>query len=322
MLDANRMWLAIAAAAVLILGANWLRPPATDPSAERTALVTVKEGDRVRTEPLTRVQCLAQARRIWVALEDGAECIAYVAPQGGISSETVVVFFEGDVPDDLATPEHAAGMVADYQRRAAEAQGRFGLPFIVVGRPGIMGSSGFHLRGGLRDEGEVMSLAVDALKERYGFRRLVLAGQSGGARVVAQLLALGRRDIVCAAMGSGAYGIPRTKGGGQVRTNIFGDVGRRYLVPLQRAESIPHVPERRAFIIGDPRDTRTPFEEQRSWADKMRALGHHAVLLEAVARDAEHHGLATAALVVAGMCANGKSDGEISALVAARNQMQ
>jgi hypothetical protein len=144
-----------------------------------------------------------------------------------------------------------------------------------------------------------------------------VAGQSGGARIVAQLLVLGRRDILCAAMASGAYGVPLTRNGGHVRTNIFGDPGRKFLIPLHHADGIAISAERRAFVIGDPRDVRTPFSGQREWAEKLQALGHHAVLLEGAAQDREHHGLGSAALQIAGMCAAAKTDQEIAAQVAA-----
>lgn len=323
MLDAKRMWYVIAAVALAAIGLSWMRQAARPVPAEPVAIVAAHDGPKTRTETLTRSQCLAQPNRVWVALEDGAECIAYIAPDGGTSGHaTAVLFFEGDVPDADLAPARMSRIVAAYQRRVTEAQTHFGLPFIVVARPGLMGSSGFHLIGGLRDEGEVMNAAIDGIKQRYGYQRLVLAGQSGGARIVAQLLVLGRRDVLCAVMGSGAYGVPLARRGGHIATNIFGEPGRRYLVPLHHADRIASSPDRRAFVIGDPRDKRTPFPGQREWAEKMQALGHHAVLLEGTARDPEHHGLSATALQVAAMCAGGRSDQEIAAQVAAERQLR
>jgi predicted esterase len=316
------MWYVIAAVALVAIGLGSMRQATRPVPAEPVAIVATRDGPRARTETLTRGQCLAQPRRLWVVLEDGAECIAYIAPDSNASGSTAVVFFEGDVPDADMAPQRMSKMVAAYQQHVTEAQTHFGLPFIVVGRPGLMGSSGYHLIGGLRDEGEVMNAAIDGLKQRYGYQRLALAGQSGGARIVAQLLVLGRRDIACAVMGSGAYGVPLAKRGGHIATNIFGEPGRRYLVPLHQAGGIVAASDRRAFVIGDPRDVRTPFPGQREWAEKMQALGHHAVLLEGTARDSEHHGLSATALQVAAMCAGGKSDQEIAAQVAAERQLR
>ena len=315
MLDPRRMWYVIAALAVLVLGINWVRNATRPVSTEPVAIIAGREGAEGATETLTRSQCLARPNRLWIALEDGAECIAYIAPDGIAGSRTAVLFFDGDVPEEDMASARTDKAVAFYQRLVTEAQRVYGLPVVVVARPGLMGSSGMHLIGGMREEGITMNAAIDALKERHGYARVALAGQSGGARIVAQLLVLGRRDIVCAAMASGAYGVPRTKRGGPVRTNIFGDPGRRFLVPLHHAEDIASSPDRRAFVIGDPRDVRTPFSGQREWAERMQALGHHAVLLEGAASGPEHHGLSGTALRVAALCATGKTDQEISALV-------
>jgi pimeloyl-ACP methyl ester carboxylesterase len=320
-LEPQRIWYLISAVVVAALVFSWMRQSARPAPSEPVAIVATSDGTTGKTETLTRSQCLALPNRVWVALEDGAECIAYIASDTRAGGSTAVLFFEGDVPEADLVPGRMGMIVAAYQQHVTTAQSQYGLPFIVVGRPGVMGSSGFHQIGGLRDEGEVMNIAVDAIKERHGFYRLALAGQSGGARIVAQLLVLGRRDIACAVMASGAYGVPLARGGGHIRTNIFGEPGRRYLVPLHHAERISVAPERRAFVVGDPRDVRTPFPGQREWADKVKALGHHAVVLEGAARDPEHHGLSTTALHVAALCAGGKSDQEIADKVAADRQL-
>jgi predicted esterase len=180
-----------------------------------------------------------------------------------------------------------------------------------------MGSSGFHLLGGRRDEGLVIDAAVDSLKERLGIRRLALAGQSGGARIIAQLMVIGRRDIACAAMGAGAYDVPRLRGGGTSTTNIFGDPGRRFLVPIRQAGEIPVVPGRRLFVIGDPRDQVAPFSEQKDWADRLTSLGHSVQLIEAKAKDPQFHGMTEKSLIAAGMCMAERNDADIRQAVTA-----
>lgn len=120
-------------------------------------------------------------------------------------------------------------------------------------------------------------------------------------------MVLGRRDIARAAMASGAYDVPRLRGGGTSRTNIFGDPGSGYLVPMLKAADIPVIPGRRMFVIGDPRDKIAPFSEQKAWADKLAALGHQVLLIEAQAKDPEFHGLSEKALTAAALCAKGKA---------------
>jgi hypothetical protein len=62
---------------------------------------------------------------------------------------------------------------------------RSGLDFIYVARPGVFGSSGNHENRRRLLEFLVLNHAVDLIKERYRYEQLVLAGQSGGATVVA-----------------------------------------------------------------------------------------------------------------------------------------
>ncbi|RTL65602.1 MAG: hypothetical protein EKK41_20025 [Hyphomicrobiales bacterium] len=312
MLDTKHMWLALAVLAAIVFAIDWSRRQPSGPAGEPVAYITVVEDGRPATRGIGRKDCLALPDRVWAATDQGVECIAYLTPESGVSGGAAIIYFEGDVADQ--TPETAAQMVAGYRRIAGQAQERFGLPLIVIGRPGLMGSSGFHLLGGRRDEGEILNEAVDAVKRRFGLNRLILAGQSGGARVIAQLLVLGRTDIACAGMGSGAYGIPQTVSG-KTRTNVFGDPGERYLVPLRMVDRVVPSPERRLFVIGDPLDKRAAFQEQSEWANALIARGHHAKLLDATGSGPEHHGLSTVALYVAGMCASGKSDAEIAAFV-------
>ena len=312
MLDTRHMWIALALLAGVVFATDWSRR-SSEPRPIDTTTITVRQGGEAVTKVIGRADCVAMRDRVWAQTDAGAECIAYLLPEGGISGSTAIVYFEGDVEDQSA--ENDARMVANYRRATGDVQARYGVPLVVIGRPGLMGSSGYHLLGGRRDEGEILNAAVDALKQKLGLARLILAGQSGGARVSAQLLTLGRSDVVCAAMGSGAYDVPGTTRG-RVRTNVFGEPGQRYLVPLRQVQQVVPSRERRLFVIGDPSDTRAPFAEQRQWAEALQGAGHHAVLLVADGAGPEHHGLARVALQVAGLCAAGKSDAEIAAVVA------
>ncbi len=309
----NQMWIGIGVFAALF-AAMRLTQQAPSPLGPEMAAIQVGYGDAAKLELLSRTECQAKPQRLWVIAEGFGECIAYIASSTEASGATAVIFFEGDFPDDT-TAKDDADTVANYQRRSRELAERFAVPVLVVARPGIMGSSGSHIKGGQKQEALAMNAAVDALRQRFGLSRLVLAGQSGGARVAAQLLVLGRTDVACAVLGSGAYDLPTLVGGGSVRTNIFGDAPRRYLVPMQSADEIVRSSGRRVFVIGDPRDTRTPFVQQNAWGEKLQSLGHHAVVMKASGSGPEHHGMNAVALQVAGMCAAGKSDAEIQAWV-------
>ena len=318
------VWLGIGVAAAMMFGWQSLQPK-PDPDAPPVAVRNVRIGVDMQLQELTRADCLALPDRVWVTLgeaqghaKSSVECISYVASAKAQGAEQAVVFLDGDTLEkDLAEASQDSAR-AGYQRLADRLAERHEVPVVVVGRPGTMGSSGFQVLGGQRDEGYVVDGALDGIKEKLGIRRLALAGQSGGSRIIAQLMVIGRTDIVCAAMGSGAYDVPALKGGGRSMTNIWGDPGRRFLVPLRRAGEIPKLSARRSFVIGDPRDTVAEFTEQKAWADKLADLGHHVVLIEAEASAPSFHGMSQRAILAAALCASGRSDADIRSAVVAK----
>ena len=316
------VWLGVAVFGALIFGYQALQPKPS-PDQPQVATRNVRVGADMQLQELTRPDCLALPDRVWAvygpAERQSVECIAYAASSKAQGAEAAVVFFQGDIPQKDIAEESQETARANYQRLAERRATEYGVPVVVVGRPGIMGSSGFHINGGQRDEGRTMDAALDRIKERLGIRRLALSGQSGGARIVAQLMILGRTDIVCAAMGAGAYDVPQLQGGGRVMTNIWGNPGDRFLVPMLKANEIVPQPGRRSFVIGDPRDKVAGFPEQKAWADKLASLGHHAQLIEAEGSGPEFHGMSEKAMRAAAMCAQGRSDAEIIAAVTAKN---
>jgi pimeloyl-ACP methyl ester carboxylesterase len=314
----TQMWIGIGVFAA-IFAATKLMQPSPSPLGPDMAAIHVGYGDDAKLALISRSECESKQQRLWVIAEGFGECIAYIASSTELSGSTAVIFFEGDFPDN-ATAKDEADTIASYQRRSRELSERFAVPVLVVARPGVMGSSGSHIKGGQRQEAAMMYATVDALRKKFSLRQLVLAGQSGGARVAAQLLVLGRTDISCAVLGSGAYDLPTLVGGGSVRTNIFGDAPKRYLVPMQAADDVARSSARRVYIIGDPRDTRTPFPQQNAWGEKLQSLGHHAVVLKANGSGPEHHGMSSVALQVAGQCAAGKTESEIRQWVETQNK--
>lgn len=316
-LGVQSMWLGLAVAAAALFAWQALTPK-PEVSREPMAQLNVGSGADARVEMLTRNQCLAREDRVWAITNDGVECIAYAASPNAQNASTVLIYLSGDIPEGQLAGATQEAERQGYQRRVGQWASQRGVPMIVLGRPGLMGSSGFHLLGGRRDEGYVIDAAIDALKEKFGFRRVALAGQSGGARIIAQLMVIGRRDISCAAMGAGAYDIPRLRGGGTSSTSIFGDPGTRFLVPMRSAAQIPPDSSRRSFVIGDTRDQVAPFSEQKAWAEKLVSLGHNVQLIEAEAKDPEFHGMSEKAITAAALCMQDKNDADIRAAVTAK----
>lgn len=309
MLDPKNMWLAMAAFVLVFAGYKAMSPPPPPPDDTPFAIVLNGYGSEMQITKLTRPECVGTGDRIWLAHNSGNDCVTVIVPSAlkgeGKTSETAIIFIDGDVPveDQNATGDERTRRT--YATITETLTAKFTTPVLVLARPGVLGSSGAHNYGGRRDDVTVMDAAVDELKRRYGIKRLVMAGQSGGSRMIAQLLVLGRRDINCAVLGSGAYDTPN------VSTNIMGDPGKRYLVPMRHASEIQAVRDRRIFVVGDPKDTVTPFREQKAWADKLVELNHHAILVETEARGDKNHGASRQTLEAAGLCAKGAPDSEI-----------
>lgn len=309
MLDPKNMWMAMAAFVLVYAGWKTLSPPPLPPDDSPTAVVLSGYGSEMKVAKITRAECLSTGDRIWLSHAGGNDCTTVIVPDtlkgDGKTAETAIVFIDGDVPLEDQTLAGDERSRRSYAAMINARTAKFGVPVIVMARPGVLGSSGTHHYGGRRDDAQVVDAALDEIKKRYSVRNLVMAGQSGGSRLIAQLLVMGRRDIRCAVMGSGAFDAPN------VGYNIFGEVGRRYLVPMQRIDQMQSIRERRLFIVGDPRDTVTPLAGQKAWADALAARGHHAVLVETEARGEKNHGASQQSIEAAGLCAMGRPDAVI-----------
>jgi pimeloyl-ACP methyl ester carboxylesterase len=311
MFDPRSIWIGMALIAALFLAYTSFKNSSSR-DAQRSAYLRERVGSEIDVKKISRDECLGMGQRLWAETKDEVECIAYVKPADQPSGSKAMVFFHGDFASGNQTTSRMTSSRQGYQFRANGIARYYKIPVFVMARPGVMGSTGFHVIGGVRSEHGIMAAALAELKQRYGLDRLVLGGQSGGARLAAQMLASGRDDIDCAVMASGAYDLPRLKGGGRTATNLWGEPSRSFLIPLRSIESVVANRERRLFVLGDPRDQRTPFDEQQRWADMLRQAGHHVVLLQGAGQGKEFHGLSGAGMRVAGMCAVGISDQEIS----------
>lgn len=316
MFDPRNIWIGLGLVVAAYLAYSTFQPG--EPlGAKGVAYLRTTNGSETSVTRITQGDCEATAQRVWAVADDEVACLAYVASGDAAagSDRTAIVYFHGDFPTDRQTAEKMAQSRMSYERQTLALAGRAKMPVFVIARPGVMGSTGFHVIGGVHKEHQLVASALETLKRRHGIDRLVLGGQSGGARVAAQLLVSGRTDIACAVMASGAYGIPGRRGGGRMSTNIWGEPSKSYLIPLRSIEGVVQDGKRRLFVVGDPRDKRTAFGEQREWADALGRAGHHSVLLEAPGGGEEFHNLGSVAMEVAGMCASGKSDSEIAGYV-------
>jgi len=271
-------------------------------------------------ESIARGPCEAKKGRVFVAHGLGSECVSYFVI-GDASARSTIFFFDGDVPPEtLKKPKVVAGYLAAMRAYMANRATAHGVRYVYVSRIGVFGSSGNHSKRKSAHEVETMSLAVDAIKERLGVARLALAGQSGGSMVAAGMLALGRKDVSCAVLASGVYDMPAlvdrvlSKRGLTDATLVkeYVEASRSmYFDVIARTAHVVQNKDRRIFVLGDPRDQRTPFDMQQIYAASLKGAGHHAAVIEGRARDREHHALTADAIELAGRCARGESEASL-----------
>lgn len=244
---------------------------------------------------------------IWVELGRDSACLRYYAAglkAGG--NPIAMIWLHGDVlgPNGRNADRRQSGfgpaeMVALEQGLAA----RFGLPSVFIGRPGAYGSAGKHhaMRGRLV-EARLIEAALDGLKARYGMGALALGGHSGGATLVAEMLAR-RDDLRCAVIASGAASYRAyLEARGLIRP---GEALTRF-DPSASPDRVPVDRARRIFVIGDPRETNVPFAAQRQYFEGLVSRGHAAWLVPLErATDARHHDLVDFGETANGLCAAG-----------------
>jgi dienelactone hydrolase len=250
------------------------------------------------------------------------DCIKYWAAgfDQGVPTPRAIIFFAGDawlaagVTSDLSkngeylrmTEEKLQSMANDWHKKLQH-------PYIFVGRPGMYGSSGDHMQRRRPYESQLVSKALDLIKERYGIKELIVVGQSGGGHVTSSLITE-RSDIVCAVPTS-APSSPRIRYehmGRHSDTTLFKDSyepGEH----VNRSIANPHL---RVFILGSPNDDNVPWAAQTTFADRLKEAGIPVQVLTGEGIGPQHHGLGNSGRVVAGWCAHGLSDEEILARAA------
>lgn len=259
----------------------------------------------------TEADCRTIPNAVWAdAGHSGRECIRYWgAPDPTGRWERPVVFFHGDLLTGRdVNAEYLRVTELTLQQQAADWAQRLSTPYLFIGRPGTFGSSGEHSQRRRKAESEILSAALDALKQRLSISEFALTGVSGGGHVVAALLVT-RTDIVCAVPAS-AVASPRARwiyNGWRQDSTGHGDSYE----PLEHLTRRDVHPRLRLFVVGSPDDRNTPWISQQLLSGRARALGIRTHELVGRGSGPQSHGMANSGRQVAGWCATGLSDEQI-----------
>jgi dienelactone hydrolase len=279
-----------------------------------TPLVAANDGKTwlAWNRPADRSLCPDQPTFVWVEHERGKECIRYFPGDDIRNAPVVIAQFYGDRDRVMRKPvdQIRNNTRSSQEGYAARQTRRAGIPVVVIARPGTYGSSGDHRQRRQPKEYHSLNAALDRIKARYGIQQFVLSGHSGGATAAAALLTLGRTDIRCATLSSGAYDLLkraemlRKAQGRRPRTGFDTTGLADPYDPLDHVQNIPHDPERLVIILGNPEDSITPFSLQLAFANALEDAGHRVRVDMHPAREPAFHNLTGHVTIkTAGECA-------------------
>jgi dienelactone hydrolase len=247
--------------------------------------------------------------RVWVEVDGQADSLRVYGGPCFDASLDPIIFLEGD-SINRQDPVSGTVTVGDLyshlspfhkQSEAEQYTGAFLRPFINLARPGVFGSSGDHRHRRRPREVALIDAALDALRDHFGWRRLHLAGQSGGGHLVACLIAR-RSDIGCAVIASGNVAVRR-------RNELMGlEVDRTgyadFVDPIDLVADVARHPPERIVVLTDRDDAVVAASTQQAYVDALRGVGVPVSHRMIWADDPRHHGLRLPAMLAAAAGAN------------------
>ena len=275
----------------------------------------IKKEDMLRGVTMTHAQCAAVNQAVWVKVDGREFCVRYYLSTAGGEGARPVVFLQGDKlgaidPKTWTWKNRSEAKDVDTEHLMEMANGFSKLAkttAIYLARIGVDGSSGNHSSRKTVLELDLMNAALDAIKQRYGFKGFHLAGQSGGATLVGSLIGV-RNDIVCAAPGSGRLAA-------LADYKPQPDLGRTFFDPSASIALLARKPALRILVVTDPADKTVPAKYQSTFVRKLRQAGGHAEQLFVEATDEDHHGVVEYTRLAIAGCVLGKPDAEIARAV-------
>jgi pimeloyl-ACP methyl ester carboxylesterase len=265
-----------------------------------------------RSRPGRKRACV-RSDRVWVSDKGNGYCIRYfknkIEPKAGIA----VVIFQGDFVGSIwkngkpIKPKYEVnydGKPLFEATRALTTRSTTN-SLIFVSRLGTLGSSGDHKQKFKPVESRVINSALDQIKQRHGLSGFVLVGHSGGALLVANLLAK-RSDIKCAVMNSGAHDAHKYAEDSGFDSRVWAV----WENPVDSIASLKPSATQYYVMAGLGDQVRPPaYQEMFADALSMKSANVHYLL---VRKRGDPHNLQNEAIRVADLCANGATLSEIT----------
>lgn len=250
-------------------------------------IITVQ--DMLRGSNSTPTQCSAVHDAVWVTVKDHSFCMRYYLATSDSEERRPVVFLQGDRLGVLnlrtgtfaVPPGEKDVNTDDLMKIAVVLHRQTKLPAIYLARVGLEGSSGDHRIRHSVLELDVTNAALEAIKQKYHFDGFHLLGQSGGAHLVAGLLAK-RQDIGCAVIGSGPLAPVRRP---------RQDSALESYNPLSELASIQKNKSARIMVVTDPADKKVREQTQSNFVKSLQQAGHPVEQFIVEATDENRHGV-------------------------------
>ena len=190
------------------------------------------------------------------------------------------------------------------------------VPVIILGRPGLYGSSGNHQYRHHPMKYGLVAKAIELLVQRFRLLRVALVGHSGGSSAIMGVLSLAAKEGDCVVAASGNYEIAEMtvrkyeNEGAPVSDDQKRALRRVIFNHHKSLGGIIHG-QRRIFLVGDLTDVFALFPQQVRYAESLETAGHRVRLIEATAPNGDGHTFIHMSLKAAARCLKGEDDARI-----------
>jgi hypothetical protein len=255
-----------------------------------------------------------------VEYQNWSECLSFYVFGKVADSHAGIIFLSGDIDGQLDVQVRMSWMFRAFgalANDAAKASLAEHVPVIILGRPGLFGSTGDHRYRHTQLEYELVGRAIEELVTRLRVTQVALVGGSGGSSTIMGVISLGSKQGNCIVAASGGYDIAnmaerkyQAKGIG-ISQQQRAQWHRRLFSHHSSLGGIAKEVQRRIFLVGDSTDTFAPFAQQIRYAESLQTAGLRVQVVEAKSPRGDGHSFTYESLVAAAHCLKGEDDNRV-----------